>query len=253
MPKQHQDPQVSNEFASVQARYFDLAEEEKFLQQTRNPYFSKTEKALLEDLNLRANEKLLEVGCGEGGNLYLLKETGAHFFGIDLFLRKLQFAKEHLPNARFASASTTQLPFADGSFDVILCRDVLHHLSEREPALREILRVCRRGGRILVIEPNGKNPIMGIQPRLIQAEAAIRRNSPESLETLVTQTVGCPKALLFRQPFPVFRAVLHYRFGFPRMGQWRWVGRIFDFVDFIGGRLLPRTRWAYLVFEIEKP
>lgn len=241
-----------DEFSEIQSRYFEAAEEEKYFHQTRHSYFAKTEKALLDVVAPRSGERLLEVGCGEGGNLYFLAPSAGEIYGVDLFSRKLEFAKSQLRRGQFVCSSAEALPFPDASFDVVLCRDVLHHLPRREPALQEMSRVCRTGGRMLIIEPNGRNPIMALQPRLVKAETAIRQNTPTSLERLVSDHLGCPSSILFRQPLPVFRAVLHYRYGFPRLGNWRIVQGLFDALNWAAARVIPKSRWAYVVLEVEK-
>lgn len=240
------------DFSRIQTNYFEEAEAGKFFHQTTHPYFSLTEKSLLDTVQPQAGERLLEVGCGEGGNLFFFRDRGARLFGIDLFLRKLEFARTHLPHCRFVCCGAERLPFPDESFDLVLCRDVLHHLPEREPALREMARVCRRGGRMIIIEPNGRNPVMSLQPRLIKAEAAIKQNSPASLEGLLARETGMRPRLIPRQPLPVFRMILHYRYGLPWLGRWKWVQWIFDAINHRAVRLVPQSRWGYLVFEIRK-
>jgi SAM-dependent methyltransferase len=241
-----------DEFSRVQSLYFEAAEEEKFRHQTAHPYFSVTEKTLLESVRARAGERLLEVGCGEGGNLFFLVPTGAALFGVDLFPRKLEFARRQLPQCHFVCADVDQLPFSSELFDIVLCRDLLHHVHERSKALREIARVCRRGGRIVVIEPNGKNPIMRMQPMLVKAEGGIKRNSPRTLEELLVREIGVTATMTPHQPLPLFRVLLHYRFGWPRLGRWRWAQVFFDAFNRLAARLIPQSRWAYLVFEIPK-
>ncbi|MDD5543251.1 MAG: class I SAM-dependent methyltransferase [Acidobacteriia bacterium] len=245
-------PAPSQEFLETQARYFEEADSLKYSHQTRHPYIMKSERALLDPIQLQEGQKFLEVGCGEGGNLFFLRSSKAELFGIDLFPGKLWFAERELPSCKFVCCGVELLPFRDGTFDVVLCRDVLHHLPDREKALRELLRVCRPGGQIVIIEPNGKNPVIQIQIWLLKAERGIRRNSPESMENLLFHAFGSKPVMRMRQPLPVFRMVLHYRFGIPRVGYWKFVQKGFDFLNVIFEKIVPTRRWAFLVFEHRK-
>ena len=242
-----------DEFSQIQMRYFEAADERRFFHQTAHPYYSMTERTLLDGVQPQAGQRLLEVGCGEGGNLFLLRPGETQCIGIDLFWNKLIFAKNHLPRCRFICSNADRLPFSDESFDLVLCRDVLHHLPAKEPTLREISRVCRPGGKIVIIEPNGRNPVMRVQPLLVRAEAGIRQNSPRVLQQLFSREIGpFPATLRFKQPLPLFRMILHYRYGFPQLGRWRGVHKLFDAMNLLASKLVPESRWAYLVFEIEK-
>lgn len=245
----HAAPQ---KFQEIQARYFEEADSLKYSHQTRHPYFMKTERALLDVIELRDGQRFLEVGCGEGGNLFFLNPSKAKLFGIDLFPQKLWFAQRELPTCKLVCCGVERLPFRDAAFDVVLCRDVLHHLSDREAALRELQRVCRPGGQIVVIEPNGRNPVVRLQTWLIKAERGIRWNSPESLENLLFNVFGSKPLLRMRQPLPIYRVVLHYRFGIPRVGYWKFVQKVFDLFDALFEKIVPVNRWAFLVFEHRK-
>ncbi|MBZ5536986.1 MAG: class I SAM-dependent methyltransferase [Acidobacteriia bacterium] len=239
-------------FSTIQSLYFEAADAKRFRHQTSSPYFSETEKTLLDRVQSRRGQRLLEVGCGEGGNLFFLGESEATLFGIDLFPNKLIFARSQLSKCGFACSRADQLPFPGECFDIVLCRDVLHHLPEREATLKEISRVCRPGGKIIIIEPNGRNFIVRLQIFLIKAEAGIKCNSPLALQDLIRRETGFLPVLQFRQPFPVFRMVLHYRYGFPGLGRWRVVQRLFESLNRMAASFIPQSRWAYLIYEMEK-
>jgi SAM-dependent methyltransferase len=243
----------SDDFPQIQSFYFEAPEEERYRHQTAHPFFAQSEKALLEGFEPCPGECLLEIGCGEGGNLFFLQDIPAKFFGIDLFVRKLVFAKGQLQNCGFICSGAEYLPFSDESFDVVLCRDVLHHLPDRGRALKEMTRVCRQGGRMVIIEPNGRNLIMRVLPWLVKAESEIKKNSPQFLAQLLNEQTGLPVQVTFRQPFPLFRMLLHYRYGFPWLGRCRWVTTLFGGIDRVAGKILPPSRWAYMIFEIRKP
>ena len=107
--------------------------------------------------HLRPGMRLLDVGCGPGSITRGLAERLApgQVVGIDLSRDALEGARREaaargLTNLRFEEASVYEMPFADGSFDVVYAHQVLQHLRERLSAVREMLRVVRPGGLVAV-------------------------------------------------------------------------------------------------------
>lgn len=101
------------------------------------------------------NERILDAGCGTG---YLA--AGLRRARPDLTVVACDLSEGMLGNARAAGAhplvqaDATLLPFADGAFDLVVARGVLHHLPEVAAALREWRRVLAPGGEVvLVSEP----------------------------------------------------------------------------------------------------
>jgi SAM-dependent methyltransferase len=110
--------------------------------------------ALLDDRLRRRDQALLDAGCGTGGFLRWALDlpafdTGA---GIDVSPEGIVLARRQVPEADLRVGSVTSLPYADASFDVAVCNDVLQHLTEHQApaALRELRRVLRPGGTLLV-------------------------------------------------------------------------------------------------------
>ncbi|HET6399347.1 MAG TPA: class I SAM-dependent methyltransferase, partial [Candidatus Thermoplasmatota archaeon] len=75
----------------------------------------------------------------------------------------------HATRLRWAAADAQALPFRDGAFDLAYTVNVLHHLKrgEQERALRELHRVLRPGGRLVVAEVNVRNPLFRVYMRHI--------------------------------------------------------------------------------------
>ncbi len=96
----------------------------------------------------------LDVGCGTGETMAVLRELGAgRVAGTDLSDDALAYARHH-PQGSVLAATAEQLPFADGCADLLVSSDVLEHLDDDRVALREYRRVLRPGGLLLVTVPS---------------------------------------------------------------------------------------------------
>jgi SAM-dependent methyltransferase len=95
--------------------------------------------------------QILDVGCGTGGNVVMLNEHGeAH--GIDVSTDAVAFCHERgLERVQLGAAD--ELPYDDGTFDLVTALDVVEHLDDDLGALKEMRRVLRPGGKILIFVP----------------------------------------------------------------------------------------------------
>jgi SAM-dependent methyltransferase len=94
---------------------------------------------------------ILDVGCGTGANLEMLRGFGDPE-GVDVSPEALVFCRERgLENVRQGEAE--RLPFADSSFDIVTALDVLEHLDDDVGGLREMGRILQPGGRLLLFVP----------------------------------------------------------------------------------------------------
>jgi SAM-dependent methyltransferase len=86
--------------------------------------------------------RVLDAGCGEGETIERLRDLlPKPVQGIDLNPESVEFASARLPEDRFEVGDLTDLRFGDSSFDLVLCLEVLEHIPDPEPALREMARV----------------------------------------------------------------------------------------------------------------
>ena len=229
----------------IQRAYFEEAEAERFHWTTAAPGFAETEDALLAPITEQLRAPLLEVGCGEGNNLVRFRDLG-RCTGVDLFPRKLAFAAGQLPACRFATADAARLPFADASFESVFVRDLLHHVPEPRRVLAEVARVLVPGGPFCLLEPNGRNPLIWLQTRLVAAEAGARDFSATRVATFFEGLPFESPEIRHRQPFPLRRALLHYEKGLPALGRSRVARSLVAGGEQLVGALLPRSRWTYL-------
>jgi SAM-dependent methyltransferase len=229
----------------VQRAYFEEAEVERFRWTTTAPGFAETEDALLAPLAAELVSPALEIGCGEGNNLVRFSHLEQRI-GVDLFPKKLAFAARELPGSRFATADGARLPFADASFASVFVRDLLHHVPEPRVVLAEVARVLRPGGAFCLLEPNGRNPLIWLQTRMVPAEAGARGFTPDVVSRFFEGLPFEAPRIAARQPFPLRRAVLHYEKGWPGLGGSGPATRLLDLSERAVGGLLPRSRWTYI-------
>lgn len=100
----------------------------------------------------RKGVRVLDVGCGVGYFTYLLGQQGAHVFGLDADAGTLATAKM-TTGQQYLLGTIEALPFADNRFDMILCSEVLEHVSDDRKAVSELCRVAQNGATILVTVP----------------------------------------------------------------------------------------------------
>jgi len=95
--------------------------------------------------------RILDVGCGTGANLLMLSEYG-DAEGVDISEDALAFCRERgLDKVRLGAGE--QLPYDDGTFDLVTALDVVEHMDDDLAGLREMRRVLRPGGRVLLFVP----------------------------------------------------------------------------------------------------
>jgi ubiquinone/menaquinone biosynthesis C-methylase UbiE len=110
---------------------------------------------LVNAINPAPDARALEIATGPGHVAMALAERCREVVGLDITDAPLVIAERRrrergLANVRFQRADADQIPFADGEFDVVLCRFAFHHFEDPAIALREMTRVCRKDGRVAV-------------------------------------------------------------------------------------------------------
>jgi ubiquinone/menaquinone biosynthesis C-methylase UbiE len=109
-------------------------------------------------LRLEPGQKVLDAGCGLGEVARAIAEVvgpDGSAVGVDLNAEHLALAKERTANiggVQYSQADLTALPFGDDSFDAIYSERVFQHLQNPDAAMRELFRVLRPGGRIVVAD-----------------------------------------------------------------------------------------------------
>ncbi len=116
-------------------------------------------RSLVEMLTLQPGERVLETGVGTGINLpYISQRLGPTglICGIDISPRMLEKARRRAESlatpVELREGNASRLPYPDSSFDAVLQFGGINFFSDRASAVREMLRVTRPGGRILVAD-----------------------------------------------------------------------------------------------------
>ena len=104
-----------------------------------------------------SGKRVLDVGCSSGYLARPLVDRGCVVVGIERDAAAAEMARAVCEDVLVADVETMELPFEDGSFDVILCGDLVEHLREPEAFLARVRRVLAPGGRVVLSTPNVAN------------------------------------------------------------------------------------------------
>ena len=135
------------------------------LDEYRNDWYNKDYLELIaRRIELKKCKDILDVGCGKFHWSYSLLEYFSKDFkltGIDInsvedkILKRIKESnKVRNCEISFVKGNSEDLPFGDSSFDLVTCQTLLIHLKEPLKTLKEMYRVLRKNGRILICEPN---------------------------------------------------------------------------------------------------
>lgn len=98
------------------------------------------------------DERILDLAAGTGTSSQPFHERGAKVVPCDFSLGMLEVGKQRLPHLPFVAGDAMNLPFADNSFDAVTISFGLRNVQDPTRALREMLRVTKPGGRVVVCE-----------------------------------------------------------------------------------------------------
>jgi SAM-dependent methyltransferase len=104
-----------------------------------------------------ATAQVLEIGCGVGRYIEKLSALAPVVVGLEYELERARVAAGRAPNV--VNAANEALPFAAESFDAVLTNEVIEHVADDGLSAREMVRVLRRGGRIVLFCPNRWYPV----------------------------------------------------------------------------------------------
>ena len=103
-----------------------------------------------------ASRKVLDLGCGTGYGSAILARAAKSVIAVDISREAIAFARENYtqPRIHFLVADCSQLPVSSGSLDLVVCFEVVEHLTEQQLLLEEISRVLKQDGILVISTPN---------------------------------------------------------------------------------------------------
>lgn len=133
-------------------------------------------------------DSALDIGCGTGIYFDLLAPLTGSVEALDLSEDMIRIAQDYCERSGLKTihpkvGTADRLDYPDGSFDVVLALDLLHHVPNLDGLLAEVHRVLRKGGHFFVFEPNICNPLMFFAHAIPREERlALRLNRPALLK-----------------------------------------------------------------------
>ena len=153
VPGKERAAKVGDLFASIARRYDLLNDLQSFGLHRR------WKRRVVSLAAVKPGDRALDLCCGTGDIAFALSQQGAEVTGLDFSDKMLEVAQARLQRANFKSSplkfiqgDAEQIPFPDNSFDAVTMGYGLRNLSSWENGLREMIRVAKPGGRIVVLE-----------------------------------------------------------------------------------------------------
>ncbi|HLL08254.1 MAG TPA: demethylmenaquinone methyltransferase [Nocardioidaceae bacterium] len=138
--------EVAEMFDAVAQRY-DLTNDILSLGQDR-----RWRRAVLAAVAPLEGERVLDLAAGTGASSQPFADAGSRVVPCDFSLRMLATGKQARPALAFTAGDALRLPFADSTFDAVTSSFGLRNVNDADAALRELLRVTRPGGRLVLCE-----------------------------------------------------------------------------------------------------
>lgn len=161
---------------------------------------------------------VLDAGCGEGHLLERLHRLNphSHYYGVDVTPVALQRAQERCPGATFKRANLSSTEFSSEFFDGVICTEVLEHVYEYESVIRELKRILKPEGYLILTFPNemlwtfcrfllGRKPVKvpdhvnSFNPRLVKARVNLKLENQMGLPFRLPFSLSLSCLMKFRK------------------------------------------------------
>ena len=159
---------------------------------------------LIDVTHASADDNVLDVACGGGNVVCAFAPMVSHATGIDMTPAMLEHARatatrQGLTNVSWDLGQATALPYDDASFSIVVTRFSFHHFKQPVAVLREMVRVCAPGGRVLVADMHtSADPAKGAEfnrMELLRDPSHVRALPIAELKTLFPAS-GLPEATI---------------------------------------------------------
>jgi ubiquinone/menaquinone biosynthesis C-methylase UbiE len=131
---------------------------------SRKMWRSPVNREVITQLDVRADERVLDVGAGMGAGVVLAAQKGARVVAVDptpfmrLVLRVRRLGQRARKRIEILDGAAEHLPVADASVDAAWSVNAMHHWGDLDAGIAELRRVMRRGGRVLLVDEDFDDP-----------------------------------------------------------------------------------------------
>lgn len=158
--------------------------------------FDRARQELISQADVKAGQHILDLGCGTGTFVVLLKRqyASAQVVGLDPDPKALRRAKSKVRRAgvsvQLDEGFADELPYKESSFDRVFSSFMFHHLEgeDREKSLKEVLRVLKPGGSFHLLDFVADHASHGFLASLMHSHAQMKDNTHEHILQLMNRT-----------------------------------------------------------------
>lgn len=216
------------------------------------PYIEYRTQTLFDFIFQNRPETILEVGCGEG--IALRYVNPIQYVGVDTSFARLRFASALHRGQSFVQGNGICLPFSSGRFDLVFCNGTIHHLPKSQVFLfvEEMGRICKKGGWVVIIEPNVYNPSSFLLGVLRKPERGILHcKSKTFLDTFERLGMNHEIKLSYDSTFSLMSLLTHF-FRKRRFVKTVWFNELWKRIDRVLCRAIPRRLWSNIIIMAKK-
>lgn len=155
-------------------------------------------RALRNAVGPQVGEKILDVAAGTGASSAILADSGARVIGCDISEGMIEVGRQRHPEIEFVIGNAMALDFEDDTFDAVTICWGLRNIPETDTALKEMLRVTKPGGRLVVCEfstpPNAafRGLYRAHMETVMPAIARVFSSDPDAYDYLVESILAWP-------------------------------------------------------------